>query len=451
MGSARSAALAALSVVALVTAWAYRPLWDVDLFWHIATGRLIADQGLPETDVFSAADPSQPWTTFQWGYQVLVARLHESGGLGGLRALHALVIGLALGAWTWLQARRSGLGVALCSAVVLLLLFEDRVRARPHVFELLFVVLLMGLVRGGRTGAALMALGLAPLWANLHAVSAVWWLALVGAWTVGERSQRSAAVLVLGALALASAPNAIEGVLTAGRTHATWPDTFVPELARPWVYVDEGWWGYLMLAGVAAGLVSAADLARRDAPLAEKIVAVGTAVAALLLARWVWFAALPIGFWLARARPRGQGLITLGALLALALHVGPRWSLAERAEDLQPGAFPEGAAAWMLDKGLAVATDTTTQWSGYWLYAVPGSRVLADGRLLFSDDVAELLLRRADGDATTFDAAVGRFHTLALVWPAGDLPPLDPSRWRRIYADEVAEVWLPSPAWGRIP
>lgn len=436
----------------LVAAWAFRPLWDVDLFWHVAIGRLIEAGGIPEADVFSADDPTRPWTTFQWGYELLVAKLDGLGGLGLLKLVHAGVIGAALGLWTWIQARRGDLPTALTSAAVLLLLFEDRVRARPHVFELLFVVALTALVRGGTPRHLLGALLVAPIWANLHAVSATWWIALVGAWAVGERTAKAFGVLALGALAIVTAPGAVDGVLTATSSHSVWPDVFVPELARPLAYLDEGIWGYLMLGGVAAGLAAAVDLARRaEVPLGEKLAALGLAVAACLLARWVWLAALPIGFWLVRVKPRrALGLAAL-AVLVLGWRVGGRWTPGERAEDLQPNTFPVAAAAWMADQGLALPTDTTTQWSGYWLYGVPGSRVLADGRLLFGEEVADLLIRRSEGDASTFDEAVGRFRTLALVWPAGELPDLDASRWRQVYADEVAEVWLPSPAWGLIP
>jgi len=55
--------------------WAWRPIWNIDLFWHVAVGREVMDGGIPARDVFSAADANAPWTTFQWGYEVLVARL----------------------------------------------------------------------------------------------------------------------------------------------------------------------------------------------------------------------------------------------------------------------------------------------------------------------------------------------------------------------------------------
>jgi hypothetical protein len=162
----------------------------------------------------------------------------------------------------------------------------------------------------------------------------------------------------------------------------------------------------------------------------------------------VWFAAIPLSLCLARVRP--SRLLSLGILSAvlLGLHVAPRWSLAERGEDLQRGSFPVGAADFLEATGLRLPMDCPGRWSGYLLYRLhPPGRVLADGRLVFPEEVGDLLMRRGQGDASTFDEAVGRFHTQALVWQSGVLPSLDPARWKRVYADEIAEVWLPSPAW----
>ena len=49
---------------------------------------------------------------------------------------------------------------------------------------------------------------LAPLWANLHAVSSLWWIALFGAWAVSVRTARAFLLLGVGALAVFTAPGA---------------------------------------------------------------------------------------------------------------------------------------------------------------------------------------------------------------------------------------------------
>mgnify|MGYP000633628536 CR=1 FL=1 len=452
MSDGRRTGLVALVTTAVVAAWCVRPLWDVDVFWHVATGRAILTGGLPTTDIFSAADPTAPWATFQWLYQVAVAGIEGAAGLGGVRAVHVGVIALAVGGWTAVVARRAGLLAGVVSGAFLLLLFEDRVRVRPHVFELAFSLSLALLLRRGERGPAeLGAIALAALWANLHAVSALWWLALVGAWVVHRREWRAVAIWLAGFAAILSAPGSWDGLSHALTSHSDWPAEFVPELASTWTYAGQGWWGMVVLAGVAVGLAAAADLGRRRSPLVVVLLAAGTAVAACLLARWVWFGAIPVGLWLLEVRPRRVGpqiALMVACLLALGVRSGARWSPAERAAVVEDWRWPDAACAFMDEVGLRAPLDTTGAWSGYALYRLhPGGRVLADGRLVFGPEVADLLRRRSAGDVGTFDEAVGRFRLHSLLWPAGSVPPRDPTRWWRVYADDVAEVWVPSPVW----
>ncbi|MBM4371338.1 MAG: hypothetical protein FJ098_06765, partial [Deltaproteobacteria bacterium] len=70
--------LAAAAAVAgvLYAACFFRPLWDVDVFWHIKAGQWIVEhRALPTTDIFSCVDPLRPWHTFEWGYEVFVYAL----------------------------------------------------------------------------------------------------------------------------------------------------------------------------------------------------------------------------------------------------------------------------------------------------------------------------------------------------------------------------------------
>lgn len=432
---------APLLIVALSFAWCVRPMWDIDVWWHVATGRLILAGGMPSTDVFSAAHPDAPWTTFQWGYEAGVAWIDGVFGLLGLRLVHAAAIAAGAGVLAW-RSRQPWV-----IAAVFMLMFEDRVRERPHVIEPLFVALMLPLLRRERPGAAALgALFLAPIWANLHAVSALWWVALAGAAAVGARTREAVGVLVLGVLAILASPGALAGLTAALHSHAAWPVALVPELSPTWRYVDLGGWGVVMLLGVGVGGLAAISLWRTDAPLAERLAAVGCAIAAAALIRWAWLATIPVLLLLDHRPVRGAWAALVVA--PLLLHVGPRWTLAERAANVQAGRFPEAAVEFLADAGLRLPTDTMPEWTGYLLYRLhPPTTVLADGRMVFGDDVADLLLRRAASDAGSFDAAVGRFHTQVLVWRRGGLPPMEPTRWRQVYADEVAEVWLPEPAW----
>lgn len=441
-------------VVALLTmAWAWRPIWNIDLFWHIAVGREIILHGIPDRDIFSAADPTLPWVSFQWGYEVLVAWLESVGGLGLVRLSHVVVLGVAMGTWVGVHHKHSASAASSAlAALVLLVLFEDRLRFRPHLVELLFVVVLVPWIRTPRWGthAAWMLL-IAPIWANLHAVSALWWVVLVGVWALCLGRLVAWMVWMGGVVAMALAPGAIRGGWTAVISHREWPQEFVPELRGTWVYAQEGWWGWLVLGLVFAGVICAGQMVRSSAPRSAKLLVIGCSLASVLLARWAWLAAIPIvqciGLFPRRLQWPMVGLL----LMALMGRTGMRWSLADRLSDIEPGRFPEEACDLLEDKGLRLKADTTGSWAGYLLYRLhPPGTVLADGRLVFSEEVAGILTRRSQGDASTFDEVVGRYRTELLVWPAGELPPLSSERWKSIHTDPVAEVWMPSPSWKRL-
>ena len=445
----RRALVVAVTIAAFV--WCLRPMWDMDVFWHVTVGRLILDEGIPRTDLLSAAHPEAPWVTFQWLYEALLARVDGAFGLRGLQVLHAGVLALSAGLAFGLALRRSGEVMPAFSAWMLgLLLLEDRVRERPHVFEVLFIVAMLPFATGRADGLAIGAVALAGLWANLHAVSALWWLALAGAWALTQ-PKRWPYVLAGVAVMLASPP-AREGLLGALASHRSWPSELVPELRSTWTYVHEGWWGAVMLGGVGLGMLAALERLRRPG-WEERLVALGCGVAALLIARWAWLAAVPIGLWLTDPERKHKLHLPLALACALALgaRVGPRWPLEERFEVLQRRAFPVAACDFLAERGLALPMDAYPQWSGYALYRLhPPLRVLVDGRLVFGPDVAELILRRFQGDISTFDEAVARFHTVLLLWPTDNLPERDPERWKQLYADDVASVWVAKPAWERV-
>ncbi|MEC9071559.1 MAG: hypothetical protein VX938_04230, partial [Myxococcota bacterium] len=188
-------------ILGLLALYVFRPIWDIDLFWHIAAGRhFLETGGIPTTDIFSPIDPQKTWVTFQWGYQVLVHLLEELGGLDLIRGAHAAVMwgAFALFAYHCRRSLRMGPTATVLLVALVVVLFGDRIRVRPHVFNLLgWVVLLPLLLRGSATTEAvglrsrpivfsveahlLTAVTLA-IWANLHAGGA--FLFLVAAATV---------------------------------------------------------------------------------------------------------------------------------------------------------------------------------------------------------------------------------------------------------------------------
>ena len=82
--------LTALSAVALgaafllLTAAAFRKIWGADFWWQYATGRLVAEQGIPHQDVFSYTMSGQPWIELRWLYCLVLYHLKEMLGAGGV-------------------------------------------------------------------------------------------------------------------------------------------------------------------------------------------------------------------------------------------------------------------------------------------------------------------------------------------------------------------------------
>jgi|GEM_PF-1844990 len=433
-----------------VTLWSYRPIWNIDIFWHIATGRVILESGIPNTDIFAPPLIRGDWTPFQWGYEAFVAWIDNNFGLSTLRVIHASIVGLAAGLFgLWSRGRGASIAASIATVAIFICLFEDRIRVRPHLFEPLFVMVTILCCKRGNS--ALLALIIAPLWANIHAVSSLWWIAIFGAWALSERNRRTFVLLAIGILAISLSPGALEGLAGAFFSHSDWPAEFVPELKPIFAYAGEGPWGLLILSLVAASIAAAINTAKEPEETFQKLLSIGCALAAVILARWAFFAAIPIAIYLQRSQKNNRALnwVIVGVMTAsLMLRVGPRWSIDDRSVDIQPNTFPEAAADFMEATDIKVPTDTTGAWAGYLLYRLhPPATVMADGRLVFSDAVADLLRRRGEGDASTFNEAVGLFHTQALLRPVGTTPPLSEELWKLVYSDEIAELWLPSPAW----
>jgi len=69
----------------LILPLAFVKLGEPDLWWHIASGRLILQQGIPGVNTFSHAWPEHPWPQTQWLFDVLLGICERVGGLGGVQ------------------------------------------------------------------------------------------------------------------------------------------------------------------------------------------------------------------------------------------------------------------------------------------------------------------------------------------------------------------------------
>jgi hypothetical protein len=143
---------------------------DGDTARHLRLGEMILQQGgLPRTDTFSFTKAGKPFIAFEWGSEALFALAYRAAGLPGVAVLAGLVLALAYALVARFLIRRGGdpllaYFVSMAAAV----LSAAHWLARPHLFTMLAVVLLLELLeRPGRQRLWLW-FALFVVWANLH-------------------------------------------------------------------------------------------------------------------------------------------------------------------------------------------------------------------------------------------------------------------------------------------
>jgi hypothetical protein len=145
---------------------------DPDTYWHIAAGQwMLEHHQVPMHDPFSYSMPGAPWSTHEWGTELLIALLYRLAGWPGLVLLTATSFGLAIGGLTrFLLARLEPLHALALAWIVLSMLAPDLL-ARPHVVVWPLTVLWVGtLLNANESGRAppWWLLAVLLLWVNLH-------------------------------------------------------------------------------------------------------------------------------------------------------------------------------------------------------------------------------------------------------------------------------------------
>lgn len=235
MRGAWSDRLAGLAVLVVVAALQVHRLDDSDTWWHLASGRLIADTGtVVRGDPFSFSAPDAPWVNRQWLFEVGLYGLWVLGGAAAVAlGCGALYLGAFAAAWRLARRRLPGWAAGV---VVLLgaLAAVERFTARPEAVTLCLLAAYL-LVLDGRVGWRQVALlvALQVVWANCHALSilgvgvvglalagtlASRWLPLPAGWIAASRrtpdAKRRLGVALAGcAVAEACTPFGLEGAV----------------------------------------------------------------------------------------------------------------------------------------------------------------------------------------------------------------------------------------------
>jgi hypothetical protein len=165
-------------------------LGDGDTGWHIRTGEWILANGrVPRQDMFSFTKSGQAWYAWEWLWDVCFAWLYHHGAMASVVTASILVLCVTFALLYRLTLRHCSnpflaIGATFLACVCSVLHWL----ARPHLFTMLFVVILLMILDRVYQGTARSLLAtpiLMILWTNLHGGFLAGLIILAG-FTAGE-------------------------------------------------------------------------------------------------------------------------------------------------------------------------------------------------------------------------------------------------------------------------
>jgi len=463
---------------------------DPDLWWHLATGRVIVGtRSIPRHDVFSYTVPDHEWITHEWLAQVAMYGLYQAGGLPALLLATSAVVTLAF-ALLYLQCDgRPHLAVfavllgALASAVT----WGPRPQMLTLALAAAFTYLLFH-YRRGRRWVLVLYPALTALWVNLHSGFFLGFV-LLGLVLLGElaahlldyrtpetlslRQIRDLA-LALGACVLAALlnPNGARILVYPFETLGSQAmQRYIQEWASPDFHQPAYWpLALLLFGGVASLALSARRRSLTDVGLfgafglaalhAARHIPLFAVVATPILTRYL--AQVQLGRlcwdlgrrseWLPPDRPSAVGrggvwLIVLNWALVLLLALGGAARVAgvlRDNRDVENTHYPVAALSALETQGLAERRIYNSyNWGGYLLWR--GVPVFIDGRAdvygdAFMDEYVQAYQLRGD-----WRQPLKRYGVeVVLIESGSSLAALleESDEWARAYRDDLAVVYV---------
>jgi hypothetical protein len=403
-----------LSLLAAFLGFLSTKIWDIDFWWHIASGKHIVETStIPQVDPFSVYEVhgsirAETVLRSQWLGQVILYECFDALGADGIIAFKALLLGACL-----LISYLRGIAVGAHPFYVLLMVCLAGMTAlnhtgeRPQLFSFFFAsasFLLLDLFHErGRTRLLWLLPPLMLLWANCHGgvVLGASLLGLVAAsrsiesrLNHGLHGQPIGPVLVAIVAAIlftVASPNGmnsylyviqLEGSVLQDRTSEYLsPFGIWRELRDPLPY----YW-----AALSAALVSLYKLADRE-HMQHFFLVLFLAGISLIAYRYIPFFLLVAGPYVALGLSRSLPAIRrplpaiwmAGTLVSvMLLFTGVKQGRAFQSGLLE-NRFPEGAVDFIRSRGLQGRMFNNLEWGGYLLWSTyPDVHIFIDGRAL---------------------------------------------------------------------
>lgn len=495
-------AVAGAIVLAVFCSQLTYPLFDIDLWWHLASGRQFLSTGtLQNFDPFSlaGADFAPEAMTVLNGYwlaQVIMYLFYLLAGEWGIVLWRALLLAAVPGALLFYGYRKGLLSpellvtTALCSWT--LTWFNGE---RPNLFTILFVALLAIVLNEAGYGKlsddqgpfrynlyrAVSAIPLMIVWANLHrgfmigpALICIYLFAETGKFFLfkGMTSAGSLARLwgVLGVAIAASFcnPNGFVPYKTLLVAEGSAIQQKISEYQSPFVLFQDGFriYPFFILALLAVALMI---FCRRRVDLTEGAICLFLLVISCLAARYVPLfvgaTALSIAKLLKQAPLANRMIIRVLLLVSLALPAGfAAWAGTQGYPNtlssvLMPGRFPVGACDFLETNRFEGVLFNHLNWGGYlawrgaprWTTFIDGRIVNAKlfdeyTRILWLPDQAQGLLDQHEVDAIVMprlNPYTGELYALTELMYASP-------KWALAFSDDTAMVLLRKGAFPRL-
>jgi len=426
MTAARWRSVLAGALFVIVAVGALLPIRSYDFFWHLATGRWIAEhRALPLLDPFAIASDRVPWIDGEWLFQLVLALVQRVAGFTGLSIVHALFLAVTFTVIFLAAVRESDLPTALAATAVAFAGAWGRLDVRPSTAAALFVAIAIVLLSRPRGMRIVIAYALLTvLWINVHPSALL--APLLAMLAMRELSARAAALPLASALALLANPYGWRGVaapveLTAfagsGRfVNAEWLPS--PPALFPLLYLT-------MAIGIVAFLVT------REKRLHLWRFAIFALLAYLAIAhvrnQGLYFAAWPLLIApIAAAIPMTARLPRVAFYALAVLPLAFVLLRGEYRTGIDAARFPIQAVERLRGSGLPGNLYNPDQFGGFLIWTFyPQRRVLTDGRNeLYHRYLDEYAVARLDGRA--WQALLGKYRIdLAVDEYRGPLETID--------------------------
>jgi hypothetical protein len=443
----------------------FRPIYEPDLWWHLAQGRETLDGRLVRTNVFSFnyADYRQHYTS--WLFDVSAYGAWMAAGPVGIQLLQTALLALTL---ILICVACRVRAPAWSAGVVLILGFfvlEPRAIPRPHLVSFAGLAACAWLVEQaalrGSVTPLILSVPLVAAWSNFH-VECVFGVLLVGIFAAGEwvrpgsltRAQASRALAVAALAAVATLANPY-GMGLAAYLHENWSVPGILTIAElepaPWP-AYRAFYAYVALC---AGLMAWQWKTARVWEVCTAIVFAAAGARFLRLTPLVLLATAPIvARRLASLAPTARPLVPIGSALVAGIllsRIPPLLlvtSMAAGADAVEPPLFfSPGAVRFARERGLAGPVFNSHNLGGYLAWTLyPSVRTFQDSRLQAYPPehfLSILVASRTPADWEVLVADVDwAIVSLARPNQLSGVGQFRPPDWGSVYRDEAVEIMV---------